>query len=322
VTDLHTPFFSVVIPVYNRADVFAMALQSALDQTEQDFEIIVVDDGSHDDPRAAVDRYSDSRIRFVRQDNKGGGAARNTGIDLARGRFIAFLDSDDWFLPTHLAAMRRLLEGTDGVAGYARMIVDRGKGRTFMKPPRAIRDDEHMATYLLCDRGFVPTTTLVVSAAMAKRVRYSETLPYAQDTDFAIRLFFAGCKFVMSNEPGAVWRDAYNPQRASAGRKGARLIEWLEILRPRIPDEAYRGGRGWTIAKGLVTTDFLGAMKLYLGAVARGCYSPRLAVIVGLQIFFPDRLYRWLADNTIAKFRGAVWSRMERGAVEPRAVGR
>ena len=94
------PFFSVVIPVYNRADVFAMALQSVLDQTEQDFEIIVVDDGSTDDPKSAIDRYSDSRIRFLRQENKGGGAARNAGIDLARGRFIAFLDSDDWFLPT------------------------------------------------------------------------------------------------------------------------------------------------------------------------------------------------------------------------------
>jgi glycosyltransferase involved in cell wall biosynthesis len=321
-TEFRQPFFSVVIPVYNRASVFAMALQSVLDQSEQDFEIIVVDDGSQDDPKSTVDRYSDSRIRFVRQDNRGGGAARNTGIDLARGRFIAFLDSDDWFLPAHLATMRRLMEGTDGIAGYARMIVDRGQGRTFMKPPRAIRADEHMATYLLCDRGFVPTTTLVVGAAMAKQVRYSESLPYAQDTDFAIRLFLAGCKFVMAREASAVWRDAYSPNRASAGRKGARLAAWLEEMRPLIPEIAYRGGRGWMIAKGLVNTDIPGALKLYLGAVARGCYSPRLAAIVGLQIFFPDRLYRWLADNAIAKFRGAVWSHMEQGAVRPRAVER
>jgi glycosyltransferase involved in cell wall biosynthesis len=309
------PFFSVVIPVYNRAQVFAMALQSVLDQTEQDFEIIVVDDGSTDDPKSAIDRYADSRIRFVRQENKGGGTARNAGIDLARGRFIAFLDSDDWFLPSHLATMRHLLEGTEGIAGYARMIVDRGKGRTFMKPPRAIRADEHMATYLLCDRGFVPTTTLVVGTSMAKQVRYSEALPYAQDTDFAIRLFLAGCRFVMSEEPGAVWRDAYSPNRASAGRKGARLIGWLEAMRPRIPEEAYRGGRGWTVAKGVVTTNFLRALGLYLGAVVRGCYRPKMAAIVFLQIFFSDNLYRWLADNLIAKYRGAVWSRTDRTAL-------
>jgi glycosyltransferase involved in cell wall biosynthesis len=321
-TEPQAPFFSVVIPVYNRAAVFAMALQSVLDQTEQDFEVIVVDDGSHDDPKAAIDRYSDFRVRFVRQDNKGGGAARNTGIDLARGRFIAFLDSDDWFLPTHLATMRRLLEGTEGVAGYARMIVDRGKGRTFLKPPRAIRPDEHMATYLLCDRGFVPTTTLVVGAAMAKQVRYSEALPYAQDTDFAIRLYLAGCKFVMSEEPAAVWRDAFNPARASAGRKGARLIGWLEIMRPRIPHEAYVGARGWTIAKGVATTDALQALGLYLNAVIRGCYRPKLAAIVFLQIFFSDRLYRWLADNVVAKYRGAVWSRTDQTAAQLRDARR
>ena len=321
-TESQLPFFSVVIPVYNRASVFAIALQSVFDQTEQDFEIIVVDDGSQDDPKSTIDRYSDSRIRFVRQDNKGGGAARNTGIDLARGRFIALLDSDDWFLPMHLATMRRLLEGTEGVAGYARIIVDRGNGRTFMKPPRAIRPHEHMATYLLCDRGFVPTTTLVVGAAMAKQVRYSESLPYAQDTDFAIRLFLAGCRFVMSEEPGGVWRDAYSPNRASAGRKGARLIGWLEIMRPRIPDEAYRGGRGWTVAKGVVTTNILGALGLYLNAVMRGCYRPKMAVIVFLQIFFSDRLYRWLADSVVAKYCGAAWSRTDRAAAQLNNAGR
>lgn len=321
-TDVKAPFFSIVIPVYNRAQVLAIALQSALDQTEQDFEIIVVDDGSQDDPKSTVDRYGDSRIRLIRQDNKGGGAARNAGIDVARGSFIAFLDSDDWFLPNHLATMRRLLEGTEETAGYARMIVDRGKGRTFMKPPRAIRPGEHMATYLLCDRGFVPTTTLVVGTAMARQVRYSEALPYAQDTDFAIRLFLAGCRFVMSEEPSAVWRDAYGPNRASAGRKGARLIGWLETMRPRIPEEAYRGGRGWTIAKGVVTTDFVGALGLYLNAVIRGCYRPKMAVIVFLQIFFSDRFYRWLADGIVAKYRGAVWSRTDRAAAQLNNAGR
>jgi hypothetical protein len=218
--------------------------------------------------------------------------------------------------------MRRLLEGTEGVAGYARMIVDRGKGRTFMKPPRAIRADEHMATYLLCDRGFVPTTTLVVGTAMARQVRYSESLPYAQDTDFAIRLFLAGCRFVMSEEPAAVWRDAYSPNRASAGRKGARLMGWLEVMRPRIPDEAYRGGRGWTVAKGVVTTNVFGALGLYLNAVTHGCYRPKMAAIVFLQIFFPDRLYRWLADNVIAKYRGAVWSRTDQPVAQLPNAGR
>ena len=63
--------------------------------------------------------------------------------------------------------MKALLEGSANTAGYARILVDRGEGRTFLKPPRAIREGEDMGEYLLCDRGFVPTITLVVEREMA-----------------------------------------------------------------------------------------------------------------------------------------------------------
>jgi glycosyltransferase involved in cell wall biosynthesis len=297
-----TPFFSVVIPVYNRADVVAEAIRSVLAQSEQDFEIVVVDDGSSDDPAPAVAAFADPRIRFHRQANSGGGAARNAGIDLARGTFIAFLDSDDAYLPGHLAAMRALLAGTEHTVGYARMVVDRGAGRTFLKPPRAIRSVEHMATYLLCDRGFVPTITVVVDTATARRVRYHENLRAAEDTDFAIRLFLDGCRFVMAEAPGAVWRDIPDPNRTSAGRKGGRMIPWLEDMKSRIPARAYYGCRGWAVAKHVAMTDRLGALRLYLAALLRGCYRPGLAGIIFLQIFLSDSAYRQVADNAIARF--------------------
>jgi glycosyltransferase involved in cell wall biosynthesis len=294
------PRFSVVIPVYNRAEALKSALASVLAQTVQDFEIVVVDDGSSDDPAAAAAALGDPRIRVLRQENQGGGAARNAGIDAAQGELVAFLDSDDVFLPGHLAQMERLLAGTNDTAGYAPMIVDRGGGRTMVKPPRAIRADENMANYLLCDRGFVPTITLVLPRRVARTVRYDPRLPFAQDTDFAIRLALAGCKFAMAAEPGAVWHDQPNPNRVSAGRKGARLIPWLEALKPQIPARAYYGCRGWMIAKGLVATQPMRALGHYLRAVSRGCYGVRLAAIVFLQIFFSDALYRRVADGVIA----------------------
>ena len=306
------PYFSVVIPVYNRARVLRDAINSVLWQTEQDFEIIVVDDGSGDDPKSVVDGFSDARLRFVRQDNRGGGAARNRGIDLAAGRFVAFLDSDDTFLPEHLATMRAVLENTENVVGYAPVIVDRGAGRTFVKPPRPIAAGEHMATYLMCERGFVPTITLTVPREIASRIRYDESLSFAQDTDFSLRLFLAGARFVMAARPGAVWRDVPDPSRVSAGRKGASLVEWLEMHRPEIPARAYYGARGWMIAKGLAAHDKRKALALYVSALRRGCYSPRLAFVIVLQIFVPDRLYRRLADRVVALCRGAVWSRAEK----------
>ena len=140
------PFFSVVIPVFNRADALRRAIESVRAQTFQDFEIVVVDDGSTDDPKAVIEHFADPRIRFFRQSNGGGGAARNRGIDEAKGLFTAFLDSDDLFLPHHLDSMHALLEGTTQIGGYARVRVDRGDGRVFLKPPRGKEPEEEMAS--------------------------------------------------------------------------------------------------------------------------------------------------------------------------------
>ena len=298
-----TPFFSVVIPVYNRASLLAQALRSVLAQSDQDFEIIVVDDGSTDDPVRVVDALGDLRIVIIRQDNRGGGAARNTGIDRARGRFVAFLDSDDEYLPHHLAAMRRLLDQAPNTVGYARVLVDRGEGRTFLKPPRAIAQGEDMAVYLLCRRGFVPINTVVVERALAQSVRFHESLPAAEDTDFAIRCALSGARFAMVEAPGARWRDVDDPNRLSSGRRGASMRQWIDALRPRIPSKAYYGCLGWAYAKCIAANDAYGALQLYLGAIMRGCYRPRLAGIIFLQIFLPDSTYRRLADFAIARFR-------------------
>ena len=298
-----TPFFSVIIPVYNRAPALKGAIESVRAQSCQDFEIVVVDDGSKDDPRAVTDSFNDPRIRFFRQDNKGGGAARNTALDMAQGRFIAPLDSDDIFLPEHLARMKALLDGTTNLVGYARMRVDRGEGRVFLKPPRAIRTDEEMASYLLCDRGFVPTITIAVERDMARAIRYHEKLRAAEDTDFAIRLSLAGCRFAMIEQAGAVWKDLADPDRASAGKGRDDLGAWLEQIKPRVSARAYHGGRGWAYAK-LVAQDYpLRAAGLYLNAVLRGCYRPSLAAVVLLQIFLGRSGYRRLADQAISWLR-------------------
>jgi GT2 family glycosyltransferase len=295
------PFFSVVIPVYNRAGALRDALCSVLAQSEQDFEIVVVDDGSRDDPKAVIDALDDPRIHYIRQANGGGGAARNTGIARASGAYIAFLDSDDTFLPHHLAAARKLLAGTADTAFYARIVVDRGDGRSFLKPPRGIAPDEDMATYLLCGRGFVPTITTVVPAALARRVLYDTNLREAEDTDFAIRLALAGCRFRMAEAPGAVWKDHFDPNRQSAGRVTQRLTQWLEVMQPHIPRRAYLGALGWAVAKGMAPRHPLQALAYYLRALVAGCYRPGFAVVVFLQIFLPDRWYRALADGAVGR---------------------
>ena len=92
------PKVSVIIPTYNRAAYVKEAIDSVLGQSYEDYEIIVVDDGSSDDTNAVVKGFGDSRIRYIYQKNKGISGARNTGIRNARAQFVALLDSDDiWF---------------------------------------------------------------------------------------------------------------------------------------------------------------------------------------------------------------------------------
>src|ERR1700751_873927 len=97
------PTVSVIIPTFNRGKLVVNAIRSVLCQTYRDYEIIVVDDGSTDDTAEALTPYMD-RIQYVYQVNQGTSAAKNKGIQLARGRWISVLDSDDLWLPTKLEA--------------------------------------------------------------------------------------------------------------------------------------------------------------------------------------------------------------------------
>ena len=96
------PKLSVVIPLYNKAPYIERAIRSVLAQTFQDFEIIVVDDGSTDNGAEIIKNYDDSRIRLIRQKNQGPGVARNVGLQMASGSYVSFLDADDEWLPSFI----------------------------------------------------------------------------------------------------------------------------------------------------------------------------------------------------------------------------
>jgi len=97
------PVFSIIIPAYNVDSYIEMTLKSVYNQTFTDYEIIVIDDGSTDKTSEILSKQTDSRLRVIRQNNAGVSAARNTGINAAQGKYIAFLDADDAWTNDHLA---------------------------------------------------------------------------------------------------------------------------------------------------------------------------------------------------------------------------
>nr|WP_298561232.1 glycosyltransferase family A protein [uncultured Prevotella sp.] len=100
---------SVVIPLYNKEASIKQSLMSVLSQSYQDFEVVIVDDGSTDNSVAKVEEIQDSRIRLIRQENGGPSKARNTGVKNAKGEWVLFLDADDELLPNALNVFKELL---------------------------------------------------------------------------------------------------------------------------------------------------------------------------------------------------------------------
>ena len=96
------PEISVILPVFNSEEFIGKAIESVLAQTFEDFELIIVDDGSTDSSKDIIDSFEDDRIRLISQSNQGPGAARNNALKIAQGEYIMYLDSDDWFCPDAL----------------------------------------------------------------------------------------------------------------------------------------------------------------------------------------------------------------------------
>jgi len=107
---------SVIIPTYNRAATLGRAIDSALEQTIDDLEVVVVDDGSTDDTESVLAAYEDPRVRtIIHATNQGANVARNTGLEHVRGEYVAFLDSDDVWHPAKLERQLAALEARSSI---------------------------------------------------------------------------------------------------------------------------------------------------------------------------------------------------------------
>jgi glycosyltransferase involved in cell wall biosynthesis len=180
--------FSVVIPTYNRAHLLPQALESVFAQEEKDFEILVVDDGSTDDTEAVLARY-EGRVRVLRQKNSGPAAARNLGIENARGDYVAFLDSDDvwfpWTLSNHRSVIERHGSPTIIEGNHIEFSTEDGPPLLAKAPPveRAARD------YLASPRGGLWPSGVVIRTEALRSVGGFPTHAFnAEDSDLWLRL--------------------------------------------------------------------------------------------------------------------------------------
>ncbi len=193
------PAVSIVIPAFQTATLIPETLASVAAQTRRDFEALIIDDGSTDDLRGACTPFlADTRFQLHHFDNGGPTVARNRGIALARGRCLAFVDSDDLMEPTYLEEMLAALEGTPGAVVAccdATMfgVPDReGRRLSEFEPMDA---EPNLANVLSRDFLVYTGATMVTEAVRAVK-GFSVEMPAAEDFDLWVRLLIAGGHFV------------------------------------------------------------------------------------------------------------------------------
>jgi glycosyltransferase involved in cell wall biosynthesis len=233
---------SVIIPTYNRGNLVGRAIDSVLDQTHKNTEIIVVDDGSTD-RTAQVLRCYGERIRVIAQDNSGPAVARNRGIKLAGGEMIAFLDSDDYWLPTKLATQIDLLAKAGGSAVCClcncRVQYATGASSSTFKiagihPTFPAGLWTNPANVLLTRFVLFNQAAVIRKESLARVGGFDERLRFGEDYDLPLRLSLQG-PWVITQDQLAVYHAASPGSWAEqAKREEARLYQDLYAIRTEL----------------------------------------------------------------------------------------
>lgn len=184
------PLVSVVIPVYNRMDTIERSINSVLNQTYKNIEIIVIDDGSIDDTLKIIEHLSISDIKVLKQNHRGANAARNLGISAAKGEFIAFQDSDDEWLPDKLEKQITYMLRNNYEACYCPFFLYEGSHNgVFFSDYQDKQKYEEDLLEVLKKRNVISTQTLVIHQNIVSDVGvFDEEMPRCQDYEFVIRI--------------------------------------------------------------------------------------------------------------------------------------
>jgi glycosyltransferase involved in cell wall biosynthesis len=221
---MKAPRCTIILPTYNRAAALPRAISSVMAQSEQDFELIIIDDGSTDNTREWLATLDDARIRVVRSEhNQGPSAARNIGINMATAPMLAFLDSDDIYCKERLSVPLAIFERDPDVICILSSALkeDKHGNTTAVLLPNVKLASGAFEWAMICDLVGVESTSISVRTEHARKIGgFCSDLRRTEDREFLIRLSRLGAAQIL---PNVLWQktwsvDGASNQWATAGR--------------------------------------------------------------------------------------------------------
>lgn len=191
------PLVSVIVCVYNAKDTIARCLDSILCQSINDFELIVIDDGSTDGTELLLDNYTeaDNRMIVIHQTNQGVAVARQNGIDKAIGKYTLFVDADDWIEPDMLEVLTGYASRTGSEMVFCDYSEENEAGVFYRKQdPMATESTEVLRQMLIQLNGFLWNKLILRNLYTISRARFVKGLNFCEDEYIVIRLLSYGCK--------------------------------------------------------------------------------------------------------------------------------
>lgn len=202
--DNNKPFISVIIPCYNASLFLNQAIESVLNQTYKNFEVIIVNDGSTDNTEEIIKAYRDNRVIYLKQEtNKGPSAARNTGLKYAKGEYIAFLDADDiWMLNKLEKQVDYVLKNKVDIVTTNGYILESKTNKSkiaYSKNP--IHHKKSIFKVLIKHNFIFPSTVLIKKETLQKAGFFDENLQSSEDYYLWLNIAFQGGTFAFIDEP-------------------------------------------------------------------------------------------------------------------------
>ena len=194
------PKVSVIIPTYNRKGLVPEAIDSVIAQTYKDFEVIVIDDGSTDGTGKMLEEKYGDKIGYFYKENGGCASARNYGIRMARGEYISFLDSDDWYTPEKLEDQVRILDNNPQYGFVSSDIVYLDGGQKYLIKVSRPDKNGKVAYPLFLTTYFCLPASLFRRECFDKAGYFDESMRYNEDTDLLLRMA-VHCKAILSQRP-------------------------------------------------------------------------------------------------------------------------